>query len=382
MKIVHIELTGEFWTEAGYQENHLCRYQLMQGHEVTMIAMTPKDKQTKRSKAIFKQQQLKVIWLPFCIVVHRSISKILRIYQQLFQTLDEEKPDIIFIHNPQFWSLDKVIAYKKKNMHVKIFADNHADEFNSAKSWISKYILHKIIWKAKLQRLMPYCEMFWGVTPGRCDFLHQMYGIPKSRIQLLVLGADTLAIDFEHKAQIRDHIRSKLNIKSTDFVLISGGKLDRLKNTHVLLKTFQQIKSKKISLILFGPMEADYQNELIPYFEDERIHYTGKLESKNIWKYYLASDLAIFPGTHSVLWEEAIGTGLPCIFRNWSGMDHLDLGGNCIFISGDSVKELRASIEKLLENPDYLADMKQAAEEKGIKHFSYEHIARKSIGNL
>ncbi|MFK1961527.1 hypothetical protein ACIXEH_11290 [Bacteroides fragilis] len=74
--------------------------------------------------------------------------------------------------------------------------------------------------------------------------------------------------------------------------------------------------------------------------DNEKIHYVGWLSSEKTIEYFFASDLAVFPGTHSVLWEQAVGIGIPSIFKYWDGMTHVDLGGNCLFLFENSSEEI------------------------------------------
>lgn len=94
-----------------------------------------------------------------------------------------------------------------------------------------------------------------------------------------------------------------------------------------------------------------------------------------------ASDFACFPGTHSTLWEEAVGYGLPCLFKKWKGINQIDLGGNCI-ISDQCESEMfiKEVLSSVLTDEDKYLKMKSVAEDKGIKMFSYSRIAKYSIG--
>jgi hypothetical protein len=121
------------------------------------------------------------------------------------------------------------------------------------------------------------------------------------------------------------------------------------------------------------------KSEVEQLIKGQDIIYIDWLASKEIHKYFFASDLAVFPGTHSVLWEEAVGLGLPCIFKKWEGIQHVDLGGNCMFIeevNGSSIKDV---LLKITEDKSTLEEMKEKAELLGPKKFIYSEIARRSI---
>ena len=97
------------------------------------------------------------------------------------------------------------------------------------------------------------------------------------------------------------------------------------------------------------------------------------------YNYFLAADLAVFPGTHSVLWEQACACGIPAVFRDWEGMHHVDVGGNAIFLHEDSTEEIEQVLLDLYEHSEKIDKMRKIAQTKGIIEFSYREIARKSI---
>lgn len=67
--------------------------------------------------------------------------------------------------------------------------DNHSDFSNSARNWLSKNVLHKIVWRT-MAKNRTICKKFYGVLPARVDFLIDVYNLPKEKCELLVMGAD------------------------------------------------------------------------------------------------------------------------------------------------------------------------------------------------
>jgi 1,2-diacylglycerol 3-alpha-glucosyltransferase len=293
--------------------------------------------------------------------------------------LVREKPDIIFIHNCQFIDIYKVVKYTKRHLSTRIYVDNHADYVNSGSSWVSRNILHKIIWRKCAQLILPYTSKFYGVLPVRCDFLNNVYKIPKCKIELLVMGVDDESIQFDKRQTIREKIRSELNISNDDFVLVTGGKIDKRKNIHLLMEAMKSFSGKNIKLIVFGDVIPSMKDEFMLLSDNPDIISIGWLPSAKVPEYLIASDLAVFPGTHSVLWEQSVGCGIPSIFKHWDGMTHLDLGGNCIFLYNDSIDEIKKSILNIINDKQLYSQMKKSSLEKGLKAFSYSEIARRSI---
>ena len=120
---------------------------------------------------------------------------------------------------------------------------------------------------------------------------------------------------------------------------MTGGRIDKRKNIHKLLRAVSELNEPKIKLILIGVPNKEMTETINTLLDPKYARAIGWVNPDSIYDYFLASDLGVFPGTHSVLWEQAVGTGLPCIFHEWPGMTHVDIGGNCVFIkNGDKVQ--------------------------------------------
>lgn len=150
-----------------------------------------------------------------------------------------------------------------------------------------------------------------------------------------------------------------------------------------MLKTWNDLKQEDklpySKLILFGKPNEKMKSEVEQLIKGKDIIYIDWLASKEIYKYFFASDLAIFPGTHSVLWEEAVGLGLPCIFKKWEGIQHVDLGGNSIFIKEVNSASIKDILLRITNDKNLYNEMKVKAEILGPKTFIYSEIAKRAI---
>lgn len=141
------------------------------------------------------------------------------------------------------------------------------------------------------------------------------------------------------------------------------------------MKAVNETEDKSVKLIVFGSVS----DELKQSFEQNlsgRVKHIGWRKSEEIYTDFAAADLVAFPGLHSVLWEQAVGMGKPCAFKRIKGFEHIDLGGNCVFFENDSEEEYTRVISLAKSN---IASLKKAAEEKGMKAFSYKEIAKRAI---
>ena len=229
------------------------------------------------------------------------------------------------------------------------------------------------------RKLSEYAIKFWGVTPWRVDYLQKVYSVKPEKTGLLVMGGDEKLVDWENRIDIRHHIRLKYEIPDDAFLVVSGGKIDRAKNIHLLIEAISKLKDCNVFLLVFGNLTKDMSDYCTPLFKDN-IKYVGWLDAKDVYPYFLASDLAVFPGTHSVLWEQAMASGIPGIFKDWDGgFSHIDCGGNALLLSEISVDILTCEIDRLVKDLYRYNRMKDVAENSARKEFSYIEIARKSI---
>lgn len=384
MKIVHLCLASFYPDGYSYQENLLPKFHKELGLDVEVIASTQSfDKDGRicylnKTGSYINEYGIKVTRLPYFF--KGKICRKIRKYKGVFDSLQRAFPDIIFIHGIQFVDISEVIRYKKINPHVIIYADNHADFTNSATNWLSKEILHKIIWRHYAQLLVPYVNKFYGVLPVRVDFLKNVYHIPSGKCELLVMGADDNLVRKAKQSNMRKYIRKKYGISENQFLIVTGGKIDRWKTqTLLLMKAVHEINSDRIKLIVFGSVIRELRKKFNELVDNDKIHYVGWIPSNESYNYFEASDLGIFPGRHSVLWEQAVGQGLPLIVKDLPGTHHVDLGGNIIFLKNDSIDEIRHDIEYILNNKKAYQAMKNVAQARGMLYFSYKEIARRSI---
>lgn len=387
LKIVYLCLGHGYSEGYGYQENLFSKYSKKEGHDVVIITSRltyEEDKYVMLKPGIYinNNEGIKVIRIDYKYKLPKFVNSKLGTYKDLYKILEIEKPDMIFSFGLSYVDLLEVVKYKKKEPKCKLIASVHATYDNSATNFISKYILHKLIYKKIISNSFQHFDKIYVVTPACKDFAMNMYNIPENKLELLFLAADTEKIPLDPYHNIRSIIRSKLNISEENFVFISGGKLNKRKNIILLLRSFKKIKNELFRLIIFGSVSEDIKEEFEREIKDDpRIIYVGWLKSDEIYNYYLASDVAIFPGSKSILWEQAIATGLPLICKRWEGMEHVDLGGNCIFIEKDNEEELINKIEKIYKETDLYKEMKKIAEIKGRKEFSAQELVKRVLNS-
>ena len=381
MKILHLCLGNFFIDNYSYQENMLTKYHAKMGHDVTVIASLftfgPDGKGMFLSGPSEYKDANGVNVIRLAYRKPHRLFKTIRRYEGLWEKICKVAPDTIFSHNIQYADITIVKKYMKAHPNVKLFADNHGDFINSAKNWMSRHVKHPIMWKHYAKVIEPYLTKCYGVTPMRCRFLKEMYHLNPQLVEFLPMGVDDEAIPAD-RVVVRQKIREELDIKETDFLIFTGGKIDKLKNTHVLLEALNQINNQKVHIVICGTLTPEMEYLKASFNNNKHIHYLGWCNAERVMNCMVASDLACFPGTHSTLWEQSVGLGLPAVFKRWNEMEHVNVNGNCIFVKGDNLEELITTLCNVVDDSNIYEELKVKSS-MASSSFLYSNIAKQAI---
>lgn len=383
MRIVHICLLAPYNDYWGYQDNLLPKYHRKSGHSVTVITTDSVHKNDKIETVPAADYRLDdgqhIIRLSSKKYFPHFISDIIR-YYSIYDILEKESPDFIMIHGLNGISALQAVKYRKNHNNCHIVADNHMDYHNSPLRQKPLSVILRLFYKFINLYCQKYYDSVFGVTPERIEYQENVFGISHRKSSLLVMGGDDEKIHFNEMPQLRNDIRKELELGNDDFVIVTGGKIDRSKNIHLLMQAVSELNGK-VKLIVFGQPNDEMKNEIAGLSDNVNIRFLGWIPSDKAYNYFLAADLAVFPGTHSVLWEQACACGIPCVFKNWDGMHHIDVGGNCKFLYKDSTEEIKSVLFEIADNKAEYLEMKNVAE-KEKNSFFYSKIAKVAIGDL
>lgn len=380
MKIVHVSPNSPYNEGWGYQENLLPKYQKKLGNEVTLIITNKMHKDGKIVEVpcedYISDNGVRIIRMKYKKYMLPKITGVFSLLE-VYPILEEIKPDIIFQHGLLSCTIFDIIKYKKKHPNCLIVEDNHLD---SNIGTIPKTVKEKIIrlWQKYINKLsIKYVDKVYGVTPWRKQYAEEYYGIPANKTDVLIMGADDDEMHLDNRKKLREKIRNKYNIKEDEFLIVSGGKIDKNKKIEILMDACQKIKGVK--LIIFGEVLNDVKDKFEKILSNsDNIIYVGWIKSDKVYEYFYASDLVFFPGQHSVLWEQACASKVPCVFEKWPGMNHVNNGGNSDFVDNITPENIKKKIISLKYTNKYYK-MKEIAESSNTNIYLYSNIAKKSL---
>lgn len=377
MKILHIAPLSPYNVGWSYQDNLLPKYHKKMGHDVVVIVSTFENGRNGKydvGESDFTLDDGIHVYRRKRLFGNSLVGKFLS-YTNVKDILNEYKPDFIMVHSIITLALFQAIKYKKKvNKDCIIICDNHLDENIGKRKNEVLTKLYYSYWSIINHFGIKYVSRYYGVTPWRREFLIKRFKIPKEKTDVLIMGADLENIDFSKRKAYRKKLEKEYFLKD-QFIIITGGKIDKNKNIINLMDAVKKIKDVK--LLIFGTISDDYKDEFESNINSNTI-FLGWKNNDQIYQLYLASDLAVFPGGHSVLWEQACACKIPCLFSKWPNMDHLNNGGNSAFINCKSAKLLKTDLLKYIKT-DLYYKMKKIAESDATNIYDYKYIAEKSI---
>ena len=281
-KIVHLSLNSLFTDGWSYQDQMLTKFHKKLGLEVTDI--TSHWINDDKGNVVWDERDdyvnddgVHVVRLK--IKGKESFTNKFKRFDGLYEAIEKENPGIMFIHGVSCPENITIVKYLKAHPEVVAYADNHADFSNSGTNWVSKNILHKIVWRHYAKLLVPYIRKFYGVMPSRVDFLRDIYHIPAEKTELLVMGVDDDEVKKALAADTRAEIRRKYNIEDDDILVMTGGKIDMAKKQTVnLMEAINKLDNPKVKLIVFGSVVDELKDAVNAQFSD-RCKYIGWINS-------------------------------------------------------------------------------------------------------
>jgi glycosyltransferase involved in cell wall biosynthesis len=213
------------------------------------------------------------------------------------------------------------------------------------------------------------------------DFSKEHYKMKDYELDLSPLGVDENKISISLSGVSRKKIRSELSIGDDKIVICTGGRLDSRKKVVELIKGFNKLDHNAI-LLIFGEVLSDIKEEFENLLQQSiNVRYLGWLNDEKIYEVFYLSDLAIFPGSKSSLWEVATSISLPVFAQFWPGIDYIDFNGNIEFINVNSENDVYLILKKIVDDTSKLKRMRKVAKLNSMKNLSYKSIAMKIIND-
>jgi glycosyltransferase involved in cell wall biosynthesis len=390
MRIVHV--MNWYIPNLGYQENFLPAEQKKLGHQVEIITSdrTPPligfSRHVGRlygrrifGEGITNDNGVRIHRLRVALEIENGGMIVLK---GLNKKLKELNPDVVHAHGAFTPSTIQVVANAER-MGYRVFIDEHthSNNFNPASLSKTSYIqavrvFYRILGK-RVDGWMP-------VTDAAKEILQSLFVIRDTPIQVLDLGADTNR--FRPSEDLRMKGRQEVGIGSNELLVITAGKFDETKDTHVLIKAFREVVSRNpgVRLLLLGDGPESYMQMLHKLVEDNQLEHSVIfhvfVRNEELPKFYNAADIGAWPGNHTITAVEAFATGLPVIIPD------SDKAYAVLFKSGAVYGYARGDVSSLVHLILQIITDADQRRRKGLQatrfaadNISWQVLARRSI---
>lgn len=376
MKILHCCLSCFYIEDYNYQENVLPRQNKIDGHEVLILASTETFINNNSLGYIspsryVNKDGIEVIRIPYRTNMPHFLMRKIRAYEETASYISEFNPDVILFHGSAAYEIINFAEYKKRHPNVKLFVDSHEDFHNSARNFVSKVFLHRLLYKGFIHKALPYIEKVLCISMECYDFMKDFYKIPSEKLEIFPLGGTV--IEDDQYAIKRKSKRDELKLSSSDILLVHSGKMSKAKRTPEILKAFGKVPSDKLRLVLLGSIPEEMKTEIFPLVEkDYRVEFLGWKSSVELYEYLCAADMYLQPGSQSATMQNAICCG--CTVMLYPHISHeLYLQGNGYYVK--SIEDMKQVFQEIANDSSVIKTMSENSEKIARKLLDYKKLA-------
>jgi glycosyltransferase involved in cell wall biosynthesis len=386
MKILII--SDYFQPKIGYAKVQVARNLMILGHEVKILTSDRyfqfHNYETTTKKLIGKRIRKVGTKTENNFLVER-----LPIYAEFFSrvilkglenSIKGFKPDLVILYGISTYTSYKVAKLKSKYNYKLSIADSHLpSELNTGNQFIKKiiYFTFRLLFS---KTISVNADKVIALQDKTKEVINDTYGLD-NKVEVIPNGTDTTLFKLS-KVQ-KNIIRKELNINSDDFVIIYTGKFIKQKGLDILFNAFNSLKSRhKVHLILLAEGPKDYIKSCFSLLSKNKIanvHLIGFKDQIELYKYYSASDLAVWPLQESLAMNDAAACSLPFIANSTMGDKSRISNNNAFLYEIDNVKDLKKKIEILIKDKPLRIKMGKNGRQLMIEKLSWKKIAKRYI---
>ena len=320
LKIVHI--VDHYYPELGYQIYYIASKMKDFGNDVIIVTSN------RHSPVVFEEDAMKdVLGSRYLEASDKMIDglRIIRLktlfefgstvfLQDLKKTLEELKPDVIYIHGITTISaiLCSLKSYIPKS--TQLIYQTYQIESGSFGWHRIFYPFFKLLFT---RRIIAKASLFIAIAEESKVFAINKIGIPTKRIKVLQHGADPIVFYMDETK--REETRRKLYIHEDDIVFIYTGKIlpykcvyQLVESTLILLQEFNSLK-----LLIVGGGSKQYidqiKKKVIDSSQEGNIIFHDAVNHRELPEYYCCADVAVWPCSVTIATLEAMASSLPVI---------------------------------------------------------------------
>lgn len=378
MRILHLCLSNFYVDGFSYQENELVRQHVHDGHVVEVIASTevigsngalshqPSGRYLGTDGAMVER-------IPYRQFAPRAIMAKLRIHPGVWARIEAFKPDVMLFHCACGWEIRTAARYVRANPHVKLYVDSHEDFYNSARGWISKWLLHYWYYRPILISNLDVIAKVLPVAMSCFDFLRDFYRVPEHKLEFFPLGG--VVLDDDEYFSARFEMRAKLSIGPDDVLIVQSGKIDSTKKLVEALEAFGDVDDPSMRFVVAGLVHDDIKarvDELVA--KDSRVTILGWQSAESLHALLCAADVYCQPGTQSATMQMSVASRCAIILDDIAS--HTPYMHSNGWLVGRKIS-LHQALEAVSQDKIALAAMQENSHTLALRMLDYRQLAER-----
>lgn len=294
-------------------------------------------------------------------------TKNIKAYKQLVDLINKEKIDYIHCNTPVGGVLGRLAGEKCKVKKIVYEAHGfHFYEGAPKKNWMIYYPVEKWLAKKTDAIITINNEDFERAKTFKLKNNGQVYYVP---------GVGMDLSQYNVPDTVREIKRNELNLKDTDFALISMGDLIDRKNYKIAIEVVAKLNNPHVHYFICGkgPEEVNLKKLAENLGVEKQVHFLGfRNDIKELLK---ASDTFLFTSKQEGLARslmEAMASKIPCVVSKIRGNTELIVNNENGFLCSGLDDYVNAII-KIMQSPDLAYKFKEKSS-KHLNNFSIEKV--------
>ncbi len=210
--------------------------------------------------------------------------------------------------------------------------------------------------------------------------LQRLFGLPFDKINVIPNG-----INLNNFVGIeRDYDFRRQYAMDNEKIILYVGRLVYEKGIQHLIAAMPKILSNyndaKLIIVGKGGMLDELKAETSNLGLDNKVYFTGYMDSKKIQKMYKCADVAVFPSTYEpfgIVALEAMLAGVPTVVSDIGGLDEIVLHGvDGMKSYAGNANSIADSVTTLLYDHQLATNVSKKAKQKVKEQFNWEKIAQ------
>lgn len=272
-------------------------------------------------------------------------------FENIEKNISGFKPNIVIVNWVSSITAVTVAKLKRKyKFKLTCFDSNLMSIINQ---WIRVkqifYFMFRLFFSKYLEKNV---DKFVWVQEETCEIINKFYWISKNRIEFIPLWTDIEKFKFCENE--RKNIREQYNIPKDGIVLIYTWKLILDKWYDLLIKSTSKVvkENKNVYIIIIWSWPENLIKEMNEEIKDFKNNYKfiSFVKNDELYKYFSASDIWIWPLQESVSMVEATACNLPFIANDKIWTKIRVSNHNALLYKQWNIEDLYNKVKYLVEN--------------------------------